>query len=157
MVAWIALIATLLVAGYVWKLHQELETARQRLDRYNRALFDASDEIRQLREALHETGARLHAELLQRTHTVAFHPEMTVREAQLLHPQVQEVMAAFHLGGCSSCAVEPDETLAAICRRQGLDVNQLVGALNQLVDQSANGHDAPAPKHVKIPNVELNF
>ncbi len=31
------------------------------------------------------------------------------------------LFAAYHLGGCQSCAFSNDETLAALCRRSGLD------------------------------------
>jgi hypothetical protein len=81
---------------------------------------------------------------------------MTVREAQLVHPQVQQVLAGFHLGGCSSCAVDPDDTLAEICAGQGQDLNLLIQNLNLLLD-GGNGHNGAALQPVKIPNVELNF
>jgi hypothetical protein len=49
-------VVSLLVAGlallYAWRLHKELDRATARLDRYNKALFDAGEELRQVRELL---------------------------------------------------------------------------------------------------------
>jgi hypothetical protein len=152
-VAWIALLAALGAAAYAWTLGLELQTVTRRLDRYNRALFDANDEIRRLSETVAATTAQLRVELQRRTGTLEFTPEMTVREAQLLHPQAQQILAGFHLGGCSSCAVEPDETLAQVCAQNGVDVRTLVGNLNLLTAGPVSSNGAPAL--VKLPNVQL--
>ncbi len=155
-ISWLALMIGGIALAYAWKLQQELNTATRRLDRYNRALFDANDEMRQLREELVSTGAKLRVELQQRTGTIAFQPEMTVREAQLLHPQAQQILAGFHLGGCSSCAVEPDETLATVAANSGLELDVLLKNLNLLVERGyAQRNGALQP--VKIPNVELSL
>ena len=155
-ISWLALMIGGIALAYAWKLQQELNTATRRLDRYNRALFDANDEMLQLREELVATGAKLRVELQQRTGTIAFQPEMTVREAQLLHPQAQQILAGFHLGGCSSCAVEPDETLATVAANSGLELDVLLKNLNLLVERGhAQGNGAFQP--VKIPNVELSL
>ncbi|CAN5376226.1 hypothetical protein BH10CHL1_BH10CHL1_15640 [soil metagenome] len=160
-------VIALIVAGvglvYTWKLHQELNTASRRLDRYNRALFDANDEIRHLREEMATTTAQLRVELKQVSGDLSFQPEMTVREVQMLHPQAQQILAGFHLGGCSSCAIEPDDTLAKICAENELDLNALIGNLNLLVagsngrQQHAAKSPTNAPEFVKIPNVELSI
>ena len=155
-ISWLALMIGGIALAYAWKLQQELNTATRRLDRYNRALFDANDEMRQLREELVATGAKLRVELQQRTGTIAFQPEMTVREAQLLHPQAQQILAGFHLGGCSSCAVEPDETLATVAANSGLELDVLLKNLNLLVERGY-GQRNGAIQSVKIPNVELSL
>ncbi|HXF61682.1 MAG TPA: hypothetical protein VNK95_08695 [Caldilineaceae bacterium] len=157
-VAWIALVVALAAVGYAWKLSLELATATRRLDRYNRALFDANDEIRRLREQMEEETARLRVELRRRD-GAAFTPEMTVREALLLHPQAEQVLAGFHLGGCSHCAVEPDETLAQVCAQHDIPVERLVGHLNRLIPApvSSGPANGSEPQRVKLPNVALEF
>jgi hypothetical protein len=96
---------------------------------------------------------------MQRTGTARFTPEMTARTAMLLHPQVNEILAGFHLGGCSDCAIEPDETLAQICTERGIALDTLLGNLNMLVVDSnvpqSNGY--AAPKMVKLPNMTLEL
>lgn len=155
-IALFALIAALVAFGYAWKLQQELTIVTRRLDRYNKSLFDANDELRRLREDLSATAAQLRVEIRQQGGRIGFDPAMTVREAQLLHPQAQQILAGFHLGGCNSCAVEPDDTLADICVEHGVEVQHLIQNLNSLLS-AANGQHAQAQQPVKVPNVELNF
>lgn len=154
----VALVVGLAAIGYAWKLSGELATAERRLDRYNKALFDANDEIRRLREEMSEGMARLHVEVMAGAHAAAFRPETTVREAQLLHGQAVEVLAGFHLGGCSHCAVEPDETLAQVCAAHGVDEELLLVNLNALL---ANGNGemphGEAASRVKLPNVAVEW
>lgn len=154
----LALLAAAAALAMIWKLQQELGQATRRLDRYNRALFDVNDEVRTLREELAESRAALRVELMERTGSLHFSPEMTVREATRIHPQVQQVLAGFHVGGCDSCAVEPDETLAQICAEKGVAVESLLGTLNILVGASggSNGNGA-AQRLVKLPNVSLEL
>jgi len=149
-----ALLVALAALGYAWKLNRELDSARSRLDRYNRALFKAEESIRSLRAELEDVATQLHVDMLRRSGDAHFSPQMTVRAATLLHPQAQQILAGFHLGGCSSCAVEPDETLAELCAARGVDETELLANLNQLLG-GANGSDQP--QMVKIPNVHLDL
>jgi hypothetical protein len=155
-VSGLALLISLAAVGYAWKLQQELQGATRRLDRYNRALYSANDDLRQLREELRETKAQLRVELMQSAPGAAFTPATTVREAQLLHDQAAQVLAGYHLGGCSSCAVEPDATLAQICQEQGRDLTQLLVTLNGL-RQAQHGQTSASIQPLKLPNVELAF
>lgn len=157
-VAWIALVIAVVAFGFVWKLNSELATASRRLDRYNKALFDANDEIRRLREEMEEETARLRVALRQQQGEVLFTPEMTVREVLMTHPQAGEILANFHLGGCSHCALEPNDKLVDACREHGVDLNSVVGNLNLLAQASQqSGVGNGAPQLVKLPNVALEF
>jgi hypothetical protein len=153
---WGALLIGLGALVYGWRLQRELGGMTRRLDRYNKALFAANDELRRLREELAATTAQLRVEIKLNAGQLRFMPETTVREAQLLHPQAEQILAGFHLGGCSNCAVEPDETLLEVCHRHGQDVNLLLQNLNLLV-QGANGLTPTGRQPVKVPNVEFSF
>jgi hybrid cluster-associated redox disulfide protein len=158
MVAWIALAVAAIALGFVWKLNGELATASRRLDRYNKALFDANDEIRRLREEVEEEAARTRVALRRQQGATAFTAEMTVREALMVHPQAEQVLASFHLGGCSHCAVEPNDQLTDACQEHGVDLQALVGTLNLLTQGRQQGEDGNgAPPLVKLPNVALEF
>ncbi len=61
-----------------------------------------------------------------------FHADMTVGEAIQVDPRVREVLAAFHLGGCSSCGISEVETIRQVTMGYGVDTEMLVGALNDL-------------------------
>jgi hybrid cluster-associated redox disulfide protein len=157
-VAWIAFVVAMVALGLVWKLNGELTTAARRLDRYNKALFDANDEIRRLREEVEEETARTRVALRQQQGEIAFAPEMTVREVLMMHPQAEQVLASFHMGGCSHCAVEPNDRLVDACQEHGVDLQAVVGNLNLLAQagqQTGGGNGAP--QLVKLPNVALEF
>lgn len=157
----VALVVALLAMAYAWKLNRELDTARGRLDRYNRALFGAEESIRSLRVELERTRSELRVEVLRRSGGARFVPEMTVREAQLLHPQAQQILAGYHLGGCSSCAIDDGDTLAAICQANGLAPATLLTDLNRLLESSRPGdaehQNGVHLQPVKIPNVHLDL
>jgi hypothetical protein len=142
-VSWIALLIGLVAVAYAWKLQQELGGVTRRLDRYNRALFEANEQVRRLESGLAEQAARLRAEMRCSRGEPAAAPDMSVREVIALHPQAQEVLAGFHLGGCSSCAVDPDASLADVCRQSGVDVGLVLANLNNL--------DGERP--VRLPNI----
>jgi hypothetical protein len=157
MMNWLALIIALIAVAYAWKLHQELRTATRRLDRYNRALFDANDEVRKVREAMTAELAGVRAAMQLPVGAQSFfEPQMKVRDAVTIHPQAEQILAAFHLGGCNSCAIDPNDTLAAVCQENGRDLSQLLQNLNLLV-VNANGQPNGAMPSVKLPNVELSF
>lgn len=46
------------------------------------------------------------------------------------------LFARYHIGGCQSCAFDPDETLAALCERNGLDAGEVLSHLCE-----ASAHD----------------
>lgn len=165
----IALSAALGAAAWAWSLQREVERLTRRLDRYNRALYDLGDELKAQREQATAATAELRVALGRATGGLRFTPEMTMREAQLVHPQVHQVLSSFHVGGCSDCAVEPEDTLGEVAASKALPLEKLLATLNLLVPQptdvqvAANGgsfngaaHHA-APQYVKLPNVELEL
>lgn len=154
----VALLIGLAALVYAWLVRQDLDKATRRLDRYNRALYDASDQIRKLEERQTATVAELRAEIARSSGKASFRPAMSVRESYALHPQAQEILAAYHMGGCSSCAVELDDTIAQLCANAGLDVGRVIGDLNSLLaaQQSANGY-TNGSQRVKLPNLSLEL
>ncbi len=156
-VAWIALLLGGSALFLIWKLGVDLATATRRLDRYNRSLYDAGEQIRKLEEKLAETTAILRVEMMHKGAPITVRPEMTVGQVTALHPQAAQVLAGLHIGGCSSCAANPDETLAQICADNGLDLSKVLGNLNSLFQigmVSSNG-GSRVPQPVKVPNIEL--
>ncbi len=156
-IGWLGLLMALAALGFAWRLQQEMARATRRLDRYNRALFDANDEIRQLRDELNATAAQLRVEAEQHGRgQLTFVPQMTVRAAMQAHPQAEQILAGFHLGGCSSCAVDPDATLTQVCSENGQDLTELLRRLNLLLAPQTDSA-AVAAQPVKLPNVEVEF
>ncbi|MEZ4610924.1 MAG: hypothetical protein R2838_11895 [Caldilineaceae bacterium] len=84
----------------------------------NKALFDANDRILALRKVWRASRAELRMQQMHRN-GASEHFRHDRAQVTLPHPQAAEVLAGFHLGGCSSCAVDDDDTLAAhLCRQR---------------------------------------
>jgi hybrid cluster-associated redox disulfide protein len=64
-----------------------------------------------------------------------FDLDMTIADAMAVHPRVREVFAAFHLGGCGHCAIGQVETIGQVCAGYGVDAEQLLQVLEELVDK----------------------
>jgi rhodanese-related sulfurtransferase len=58
-------------------------------------------------------------------------PAITMRELLELLPGAQRALfRKYHIGGCSSCGFQPDETLAGVCERnENLPVDDVVAYL----------------------------
>jgi hypothetical protein len=70
---------------------------------------------------------------------------MTLAEAIAIDPRVRQVLAQFHLGGCSACAVDEADTIEHAAMSNGIDAVRLMAALDGLDDaqqplQRSPGH-----------------
>jgi rhodanese-related sulfurtransferase len=56
------------------------------------------------------------------------HAQSAMRDILEAYPGAQRALfRRYHIGGCSSCAFQPEETLAAVCARNGgLDVREVL-------------------------------
>jgi hypothetical protein len=84
-------------------------------------------------------------------------PEMKMSEILAIHPQAEQVLAGFHLGGCSSCSFDPRQSLGEVTAVNGREVEPILVALNSLVNETSNGNGLVSPERLKTPNVQLNF
>ncbi len=62
-----------------------------------------------------------------------FRPEMRVSDALALHAAARWVFAAYHIGGCSNCAMSDEETLEQVAVAYDLDLEKLLRDLNSLL------------------------
>jgi hybrid cluster-associated redox disulfide protein len=116
----------------------------------DRRLTEISSSLAELRSALNESrekadaaAAGLRLEMRRRAGELAFAPEMTIKEALAIHPAVGDVLASFHLGGCSQCAVSDVDTIQGACQSYGISQAELMAALNRLIEPG--GGDAVKP------------
>jgi rhodanese-related sulfurtransferase len=73
------------------------------------------------------------------TATDTISPRSTMREVLEAYPGAQRALfRRFHIGGCSSCAFQPQETLEQVCQRNGaLDVNEALAHIQTSHEQDA--------------------
>ena len=116
--------------------------------------------VHEMRGALNETNEKVDARLSdlrldfrRQSGETIFAPKMTIAEAMQVHPKVADVLASFHLGGCSHCAVSDVDTIEGACQTYGIDQSALMGALNGLTGGGSGGAAGPA----KAPNVKVSF
>ena len=66
-------------------------------------------------------------------------PQSAMREVLEAFPGAQRALfRRYHIGGCSSCAFQPEETLAQVCQRNGgLDANQVLEHIRASHEQDA--------------------
>jgi len=120
----------------------------------------ATSAVHELRSVLNETNAKLDARLndlrlnlRRQAGEMIFTPKMTIAEAMDVHPRVSEVLASFHLGGCSNCAVSDVDTIEGACQTYGIDQTSLMTALNGLIGGGSGGSAGP----IKLPSVKVGY
>lgn len=66
-------------------------------------------------------------------------PHSVMREVLEIYPGAQRALfRRYHIGGCSSCAFQPDETLEQVCRRNGnLMVDEVLAYIQSSHEQDA--------------------
>lgn len=121
----------------------------QRLSRLESSLYSLKGDIMEQRERLDEQLLDLRLDVRRQAGNLAFRPSMTIAEAMEIHPRVAEVLASFHLGGCSHCAVSDVDTIEGACQTYGVDQKALMGALNQLLEPG-NGGATSKSLNVKV-------
>ena len=152
-IAALIIAAVSLVAAYV--AVRRAGAVDQRLSRLESSLYSLKSDILEQREKLDEQLLDLRLEIQRQKGGLQFLPTMTIAEAMGVHPRVSEVLASFHLGGCSHCAVSDVDTIEGACQTYGIDQRALMVALNGLLDPASGGSTGPAP--AKAANVKVAF
>ena len=123
---------SLILATYslirVFKLKEEVQRVRDEADALRRHVGYSLDQLKT------DIIAGLKTEVRRQSGAPDFHKDMTIGEALKLHPLAQTVMAGFHLGGCSSCDIKEDHILGAAAKDYGINLDNLLEALNGLLD-----------------------
>lgn len=145
-VAGVALIAAYLAFRRVNALEKRLGDTNNKLGELATQLAQAAAETR-------EGLAGLRMEMRQRAGEPSFSPSMTIAEAMSVHPKVTEVLASFHLNGCSHCAVSDVDTIEGACQSYGIDQKALMAALSQLIDPKSGGSTGP----IKVSSMKLEL
>lgn len=152
---YVSLLVSALSVGWGLFNFRRAKAVEERLDAARRSHFRATDEAR-------EQVATLEGEvraLRQQVRALSgdgnlFEPVTTIAEAVALHPRASEVLQSFHIGGCSSCAVDSEDTIRYAAGANGQDVDLVLQALNKLT-----GGEEAAVLHMieRKPNVHISL
>ncbi|OQA44587.1 MAG: hypothetical protein BWY52_01596 [Chloroflexi bacterium ADurb.Bin325] len=139
--ALIIAIVAVLAAGLALRRASGLQ---ERMDRTASSILELRGALAETNKHLDERLSEVRLNLRRQAGEVIFTPGMTIAEAMGVHPKVREVLASFHLGGCSHCAVSDVDTLEGACRSYGVDQSALLVALNDLISGDSGGSIGPA-------------
>jgi len=149
----IALLVGALSLIIAYLAFRRADAVEKRLADTNNKLLELGSQVEQAAAETREGLAGLRLEMRQRAGEPSFAPNMTIAEAMSVHPRVTEVLASFHLGGCSHCAVSDVDTIEGACQSYGIDQRALMTALNQLIDPKSGGSTGP----IKVSNMKLEI
>lgn len=151
----VVLILAVVALGVAYLAVRRAGALDQRLARLESSLYSLKSDIMDQREALDEQFMELRLEMQRQRGGVQFTPTMTMAEAIAVHPRVNDVLAGFHLGGCSHCVVSDVDTIEGACKTYGVDQRALMLALNGLFEPGAGGSTGPTAE--KVSNVKVTF
>jgi hybrid cluster-associated redox disulfide protein len=108
-------------------LRESLQDARRRL-------YLAQARLNELESAVQKELQSLRAVVRRQAGSSTFDPTMRIADAIAIDPHVRDVLAQFHLGGCSSCGINEEHTIAQAALSYGVDIGKLMAALDSLND-----------------------
>jgi hypothetical protein len=133
-----------------WRALKQMKELNAKLDRYATTLYETRQEQRKQGEEIQNRVAALDVAIQKSTGNLRFDPNASLTELFETEPRAQGVLAAFHIGGCASCAVDENSTLADAVRERGADLDRVLAALNTLPDDGA-------PVELRTPNVKFSL
>lgn len=155
-----ALIVAVLALLGAFLATRRAAAVQEKLDRTTSQLYELRSATNTTVEALQGKLNDVNLQMRRQAGQAIFAPRMTIAEAMNVHPRVADVLASFHLGGCSHCAVSDVDTIEGACQTYGIDQAALMKALNGLVSGgggSAGGVDLAATvQAARIPAVKIS-
>jgi rhodanese-related sulfurtransferase len=77
--------------------------------------------------------------------TGLIHPQSAMQRVLEVFPGAQRALFRhYHIGGCASCAFQPDETLEALCARNSLNVAEVIQQIETSHEQDLAMEITPA-------------
>lgn len=146
----IGMLLVSLVALFVgWRALREMRALNAKMERLAATVYQTRREQRQKDDEIQTHVAALDVAIQHATGRMRFDPQQSLTELFDNEPRAQNVLAAFHIGGCASCAVDENSSLADAARARGADLNSVLTALNAL---PADG----ATENMRVPNVRFD-
>ena len=155
MMEYIALALAFIGILMAWSANRKSKELRERISQTNSRIYHLRQEILENQEQAEQERMTLKFEILKLQGDLKVTPEMKIGEITALHPQAQQVLAGFHIGGCGSCYVDDKQSLAEAAAVNGRELEPILMALNNLVAGDNNGSGEISPDQVKVPNIQL--
>ncbi len=150
----IALLIAITALGWGAYTYRRMRQLSERLENSRSSQFRFADQAREQIEALETELRSVKNQLRAAQGGGLYYADMTMEEALNLDPRVQQVLGGFHIGGCDSCAVSPDETLERAAMLNNQDPDKVLTALNKLDSPEA---DTLIQQLERRPNVQIQL
>lgn len=144
------LIVSLVALLVAWRAWREMRALNGKMQRLSETLYQTRQEQHQKDAEIQNRVAALDVAVQKATGQLRFDPQQPLGELFEKEPRAQNVLAAFHIGGCASCAVDENTPLGDAVRERGADLDRVLTALNAL---PANGGAA----ELRAPNVKFEM
>lgn len=154
---YLALAVGLMGIFLAWRIGRKNSELQERIAQVNSRVYHLRREIQENQEKFEHDLMTLKFQVLKAQGDLKVTPEMKMSEILAFHPQAEQVLAGFHLGGCSSCSFDPRQSLGEVTAVNGREVEPILLALNSLVAENSNGHELVSSDQLKTPNVQLHF
>jgi len=155
MLVYIVLLVALVSLFMAWQANHTNKDLSSRLAQMHTRLYQVRRDTQESQETLQQAITELRIQLLRSQGELQVTGDMTVDEVLLTHPMAQQVLAGFHIGGCTSCAVDGAMRLDLAMASSGQPLEPVLVALNNLLAASQGG--SISSSMLKTPNVELTF
>jgi TolA-binding protein len=156
MLTYLALVIGIIGIFMAWRVGRKNNELQERIAQVNSRVYNLRRDLQESQEKAEQEVTQLKFQMLKAQGELKVTPEMKMGEILAVHPQAQQVLAGFHLGGCSSCSFDSRQTLGEVAAVSGRDVQPILVALNTLVTES-NGHSMVSPERLKTPNIQLHL
>ena len=152
---YIAIVLGIVGLLMAWRANRKNVELKERIADANSRVYNLRREQAEQQEQSSQELMTLKFEILKLQGDLKVTPDMQIGQILQIHPQTQQILAGFHIGGCSSCAVDDRQSLGEAVAINGRELEPILAALNTLVAEGGNG--TVAPERLRTPNVQLQF
>jgi hybrid cluster-associated redox disulfide protein len=113
-----------------------------------RRLYLAQARLNELEGTVQRERQALRSLIRRQSGGPLFEPSMKIADAIAIDPRVRDVLAQFHLGGCSSCVINEEHSLEQAATSYGVDIERLIAALTAA--SAGQASVPPTRQHVHL-------
>jgi len=117
------------VATMPWFRQRSL---REALHEAMRRLYFAQARLNELESTVQKDMQLLQGMIQRQSAGLVIDPSMKIAEAIAIEPRMHDVLAQFHLVGCSSCGINGEDTIEQAAMPHGVDLGHLMASLTAL-------------------------
>jgi hypothetical protein len=157
MIAYIALGVGVMALFLAWLVNRKQAELKERLAQANSRVYHLRREIEEKQQEAEKERRTLKYELMKLSGNLKITPEMTIGQVVVAHPMAEQVLAGFHIGGCSSCSVDDTQSLGEAIAVNGRELEPVLAALNTLVNDHNAENETISPEQLRTPNIQLHL